>query len=65
MAKHLSTYIIQINWPHALNTPESIYLGKSVVISPEGNTLLKLPANEAGLAVFQLGSADYEWFGLG
>ncbi|MGI9283663.1 MAG: carbon-nitrogen hydrolase family protein [Endozoicomonas sp.] len=65
MAKNLSTYVVQINWPHALNTPESRYLGKSVVISPEGKTLLKLPPNEAGLAIFQLGSAEYEWFSLG
>lgn len=61
-ARRCGTYVIMANWPNALNRPEeSAECGNSVVISPDGEILLTLPRAEAGLAVFNLGEAVYEW----
>jgi predicted amidohydrolase len=60
-ARHLSAHLVQCNWPHALNTPEHRYQGESKVYSPEGDVLLTLPRDEAGVGVFALGACEFRW----
>lgn len=62
-ARQCGTYVIQANWPNALNRPEeSVDGGQSVVIDPEGKILLTLPRAQPGLAVFHLGESTYDWY---
>jgi hypothetical protein len=53
--------VIQSNWPQALNTPESTYLGESKAYAPDGEILLTLPRDQAGLGVFTLGERAFRW----
>ncbi len=56
-------YIVQTNWPNALNRPEeSIEGGGSTVASPQGEVLFRLPMQAAGVAVFSLGERHYDWY---
>ena len=61
MAQRLEAFVLQSNWPMALNTPESTYLGESKAYAPDGEILLTLPRDEAGVGVFNLGEREYHW----
>jgi omega-amidase len=55
-------YVVQTNWPNALNRPdESAEGGGSTVASPDGEVLLRLPGQVAGVGVFTLGEQHFEW----
>lgn len=60
-ARRLNAHLVQCNWPHALNTPERNYQGESKAYAPNGEVLLTLPRDEAGLAVFELGARNFDW----
>lgn len=54
--------VIQTNWPNALNRPEeSRDAGRSGVVSPQGQLLLRLPKEAAGVGLVELGSPEFEW----
>lgn len=61
LAQHGGAHWVQCNAPNAPNTPDDDGLGGSVVIAPDGRVLLRLPADEAGLAVFDLGATQCQW----
>jgi omega-amidase len=62
LARALGAYIVQANWPNALNRPEeSEHTGASAVIAPSGALMFRLPTQSAGVAVFSLGESAYEW----
>jgi len=62
LAKTLGAYVIQANWPNALNRPEeSEHTGHSAVISPTGGLLFRLPKQSPGIAVFTIGESTFEW----
>ncbi|MFN0185971.1 MAG: hypothetical protein ACKVQR_19330, partial [Aquabacterium sp.] len=60
-ARRSGAWWVQCNAPNAPNTPDATGLGGSVVLSPAGHTVLRLPADQAGLAVFTLGDAHFNW----
>ncbi len=63
LARRAGAFIIQANWPNSLNYPEeSAQAGHSLVISPDGEPLLRLPMAEAGVGIFDLGGSQCEWF---
>ncbi len=62
LARKTSAYIVQTNWPNALNRPEeSKDTGHSVCISPSGEILFHLPREGYGIAIFNLGERKYDW----
>lgn len=61
MARRLDAFVVQSNWPMALNTPDSTWLGESKAYAPDGEILLTLPRDEAGVGVFDLGECEYRW----
>lgn len=61
LARRLDAFVVQSNWPQALNTPESTYLGESKAYAPDGEILLTLPRDEAGVGVFTLGERTFRW----
>ena len=61
VAKRLGAYVVQSNWPNALNTPAHTHLGESKVYDAAGEVLLTLPRDEAGVGVFTLGERDFHW----
>lgn len=61
LAKRLNAHVVQSNWPMALNTPDATYLGESKAYAPDGQILLTLPRDQAGVGVFQLGARVYHW----
>jgi len=63
-ARRLNTHLVQCNWPQALNTPEARWQGHSKAYSPDGEILLTLPPDEAGIGVFELGAREYRWLPL-
>lgn len=61
-AQRCAAFVVMVNWPNALNRPEeSADAGHSVVIGPDGGIRLTLPKAQAGLAVFDLGAARFDW----
>jgi omega-amidase len=60
-ARRLRSHLVQCNWPQALNAPEARYQGESKVYAPDGEILLTLPRDAAGVGVFNLGERDYHW----
>ncbi len=64
LARRLNAFVVQSNWPHALNTPEHDHLGESKVYAPDGEVLLTLPRAQAGVGTFDLGGRDFEWAAL-
>ena len=55
-------YMVQTNWPNALNRPEeNVDAGSSCVISPAGELLLRLPKQASGVGVFTLGERTFAW----
>lgn len=62
MAAALGAWLVQTNWPNALNRPEeSVDGGRSIVVSPAGEIVLELPRQAAGLGVFALGERRFDW----
>jgi predicted amidohydrolase len=62
LAATLKAFVVQTNWPNALNRPEeSAQTGHSACISPDGELLFRLPMQGRGLAVFDLGERVYAW----
>jgi omega-amidase len=62
LAKSIGAYIVQANWPNALNRPEeSEHTGRSAVIAPDGELLFRLPEQAPGVAVFELGARRFDW----
>ncbi len=63
IARMTGAYVVQSNWPNALNRPEeSRHCGHSAVIAPDGELLFRLPEEGLGLAVFDLGDRHFNWF---
>lgn len=66
LARQLSAYIVQTNWPNALNRPdESEDTGHSACISPSGEIMFRLPKQGCGIATFNLGEQTYGWHASG
>ena len=66
IAKTIGAYVVQTNWPNALNRPEeSEHTGHSACISPSGELLLRLPEQGFGIGVFDLGDRRYDWHPVG
>lgn len=63
-ARRFAAHLVQCNWPVALNTPEQRWQGESKAYAPDGEVLLTLPRDEAGVAVFNLGERNYLWMPL-
>jgi omega-amidase len=62
LAAATKAFVVQTNWPNALNRPEeSVEGGGSVVADPQGDILFRLPGELAGVAVFTLGERHFEW----
>src|SRR5258708_3731607 len=62
LATATQTYIVQTNWPNALNRPEeSVDGGQSAVISRSGELMFRLPKQAAGVGIFSLGERSFEW----
>lgn len=62
LAAHTRAYVVQSNWPDSLNYPEeSAEQGHSVVISPRGQVMFRLPKAKAGIGVFELGESAFAW----
>jgi hypothetical protein len=59
LAQRLDAFVVQSNWPHALNTPGSTYHGESKVYAPDGEILLMLPRDQPGVGVFVLGERAF------
>lgn len=63
LAARLGAYVVQANWPNALNRPsESADTGHSAVIGPAGSLLFRAPKAQPGVAVFTLGTTHFSWF---
>lgn len=62
LAAAMGAYIVQTNWPNALNRPEeSVDGGQSAVISPTGELMFRLPRQSAGIGIFSMGDKHFEW----
>ena len=62
LAAATRAFVMQTNWPNALNRPEeSVDGGGSTVAGPDGELLFRLPGQASGVAVFDLGDRVYEW----
>ena len=62
LARAAGAYVIQTNWPNALNRPEeSENTGHSACIAPNGELLFRLPKQGFGVGVFSLGDAAPGW----
>lgn len=62
IASATEAYVVQSNWPNALNNPErSGDAGHSACISPQGTLLFRLPQSQFGVGVFNLGESAFEW----
>ena len=62
LAAATRAYVVHTNWPNALNRPEeSVDAGGSTVASPDGEIVFRLPKQEAGVGVFDLGERSFEW----
>jgi omega-amidase len=62
LARQTAAYVVQTNWPNALNRPEEgEQAGHSVCIAPTGEILFRLPKATAGIAAFNLGENTFRW----
>jgi omega-amidase len=62
LARAAGAYVVQSNWPNALNRPqESENTGHSACIGPTGDLLFRLPIQGFGVAVFALGDTAFRW----
>lgn len=66
LARATGAYVLQANWPNALNRPEeSAHTGHSACIAPDGELLFRLPEQGFGVAVFALGERRFRWHPCG
>ena len=57
-----TSYVVQTNWPNALNRPEEgVEGGESTVAAPNGEVMFRLPRESSGLGIFELGERRFEW----
>ena len=61
MAQRLGAFVVQSNWLMGLNTPASTHLGESKAYAPDGEILLTLPRDQAGVGVFVLAERNDHW----
>jgi omega-amidase len=62
LAVATGAYVVQTNWPNALNRPEeSIEGGESTVASPTGEIMFRLPRRASGVGIFNVGERQFEW----
>lgn len=62
LAVATGAYVVQTNWPNALNRPEeSAEGGQSTVASPQGEVMFRLPRQASGVGIFDLGEHHYDW----
>lgn len=61
LAATSAAWVIQCNWPHALNRPGGTNMGESAVINARGQLQFKLPIDQPGLALFTPGDKECEW----
>lgn len=62
LAQATKAYVVQTNWPNALNRPEeSVEGGGSTVADPNGSILFRLPGQASGIGIFTLGERHFEW----
>lgn len=62
LARQTAAYVVQTNWPNALNRPEeSENTGHSACIAPTGELLFRLPKEGRGVGVFNLGDTAFRW----
>lgn len=54
LAQTLDAWVLQSNWPESLNTPSHRGLGGSVVIAPDGRTVMTLPADAPAFHIVTL-----------
>lgn len=54
IAKRLGAFILQCNWPNALNDQSIQGLGASRVIAPDGECVIALPTDQAALGIVEL-----------
>lgn len=65
LAVATGAWIVQSNWPNALNRPEeSAGCGASAVVAPDGRLMFRLPERGLGLGLFRLGAAQPFWIGI-
>jgi omega-amidase len=63
IASAAKAFVVQSNWPNALNNPERIAgTGLSACISAEGDLLFRLPEQAYGVGVCSLGETSFEWY---
>lgn len=62
LAQVTRAYVVQTNWPNALNRPEeSVEGGASTVAGPDGEVLFRLPEQASGVGIFTLGERHFDW----
>lgn len=62
LARATGAWIVQTNWPNALNRPEeSEHTGHSACIAPDGELIFRLPVQGFGVGVFTLGERRFDW----
>jgi predicted amidohydrolase len=62
LARATEAYVVQTNWPNALNRPEeSVEGGGSTVAAPDGEVLFRLPGQASGVGIFNLGERHFDW----
>lgn len=62
LARATGAYVVQTNWPNALNRPEeSVDGGESTVAAPDGQILFRLPRQASGVGIFTLGESGFDW----
>jgi omega-amidase len=62
IASAAKAFIVQSNWPNALNNPvRNAGTGLSACISEEGELLFRLPEQAYGVGVCTLGEPSFEW----
>jgi len=62
LARATGAWVVQTNWPNALNRPEEAgQAGESACIAPDGELLFRLPRQGFGVAVFTLGARRFDW----
>ena len=63
LARATQAYVVQTNWPNALNRPEeSVEGGGSTVAAPNGDVMFRLPGQASGVGIFTLGESHFDWY---
>ncbi|MCP5286582.1 MAG: hypothetical protein H6933_16975 [Burkholderiaceae bacterium] len=65
LARSLGAWIVQSNWPNALNRPEeSALTGASAIVAPDGRLVAQLPVQGFGVGLYALGDDAPRWVPL-